>query len=93
MASPGQAPDFQSITALIKTLTNVQLKDILRNEGLTVSGVKVSLQLRIIDCQFINPTHHSPRPCLENPSTLFLLRLDSFAPGLHLPLANVLDRY
>ncbi|KAJ9301461.1 transcriptional regulator family: Zinc finger, MIZ-type [Paecilomyces variotii] len=49
MASPGQAPDFQSITALIKTLTNVQLKEILRSEGLAVSGVKVSLQLRIID--------------------------------------------
>ncbi|GAD99330.1 MIZ zinc finger protein [Paecilomyces variotii No. 5] len=50
MASPGQAPpDLQSINALIKTLTNAQLKDILRSEGLTVSGVKVSLQLRIID--------------------------------------------
>ncbi|KAL1845996.1 E3 SUMO-protein ligase pli1 [Paecilomyces lecythidis] len=50
MASPGQVPpDFQSISALIKTMTNAQLKDILRSEGLAVSGVKVSLQLRIID--------------------------------------------
>lgn len=43
-----------SVVALIKTLTNAQLKDILRNEGLAVSGVKSSLQLRIIDCSFIS---------------------------------------
>ncbi|KAL2816373.1 transport protein particle component-domain-containing protein [Aspergillus cavernicola] len=48
MAS-GQAPEFQSVVALIKTLTNAQLKDILRIEGLAVSGLKASLQLRIID--------------------------------------------
>lgn len=51
MASTGQLPDTQSLVALVKTLTNAQLKDILRNEGLAVSGVKASLQLRIIDCK------------------------------------------
>ncbi|OOF91069.1 hypothetical protein ASPCADRAFT_211338 [Aspergillus carbonarius ITEM 5010] len=49
MASVGQFSDTQSLVALVKTLTNAQLKDILRNEGLAVSGVKASLQLRIID--------------------------------------------
>ncbi|GKZ85196.1 SUMO ligase siz1 [Aspergillus niger] len=49
MASTGQFSDTQSLVALVKTLTNAQLKDILRNEGLAVSGVKASLQLRIID--------------------------------------------
>ncbi|KKK25069.1 MIZ zinc finger protein [Aspergillus rambellii] len=49
MASVGQSPELQSVIALVKTLTNVQLKDILRNERLAVSGVKASLQLRIID--------------------------------------------
>ncbi|KAL1980584.1 hypothetical protein VTN96DRAFT_3952 [Rasamsonia emersonii] len=49
MASTGQAAELQSVIALVKTLTNAQLKDILRSEGLTVSGVKLSLQLRIID--------------------------------------------
>jgi E3 SUMO-protein ligase PIAS1 len=50
MASAVQSSELQSIVALIKTLTNAQLKDILRSEGLAVSGVKASLQLRIIDC-------------------------------------------
>ncbi|RAK96428.1 uncharacterized protein BO80DRAFT_458967 [Aspergillus ibericus CBS 121593] len=49
MASAGQFSDTQNLVALVKTLTNAQLKDILRNEGLAVSGVKASLQLRIID--------------------------------------------
>lgn len=49
MASTGQFPDLQSVIALVKTLTNAQLKDILRSEALAVSGVKASLQLRIID--------------------------------------------
>lgn len=48
MAS-GQASELQSVIALIKTLTNAQLKDILRVEGLAVSGVKASLQMRIIN--------------------------------------------
>lgn len=50
MASNGQSSDLQSVVALVKTLTNAQLKDILRNEGLAVSGVKSALQIRIIDC-------------------------------------------
>ncbi|KAL1963197.1 hypothetical protein VTN77DRAFT_8630 [Rasamsonia byssochlamydoides] len=49
MTSTGQPAELQSVIALVKTLTNAQLKDILRSEGLTVSGVKLSLQLRIID--------------------------------------------
>jgi E3 SUMO-protein ligase PIAS1 len=49
MASTGQDPaDLLNAIARIKTLTNAQLKDILRNEGLPVSGVKISLQTRII---------------------------------------------
>ncbi|KAG2025908.1 hypothetical protein GB937_002050 [Aspergillus fischeri] len=51
MASAVQSSELQSVVALIKTLTNAQLKDILRSEGLAVSGVKASLQLRIIDCR------------------------------------------
>jgi E3 SUMO-protein ligase PIAS1 len=50
MASSGQLSEIPHLVALIKTLTNPQLKDLLRNEGLAVSGVKASLQLRIIDC-------------------------------------------
>ncbi|KAE8348184.1 PINIT domain-containing protein [Aspergillus coremiiformis] len=49
MASVSQSSDLQSVTALVKTMTNAQLKDILRSEGLAVSGVKASLQHRIID--------------------------------------------
>lgn len=54
MATSGQASEVPHLTALIKTLTNPQLKDLLRNEGLAVSGVKASLQIRIIDCS-LNP--------------------------------------
>jgi hypothetical protein len=50
MASSGQLSEIPHLVALIKTLTNPGLKDLLRNEGLPVSGVKASLQLRIIDC-------------------------------------------
>ncbi|RAH42998.1 Zn-finger transcription factor [Aspergillus brunneoviolaceus CBS 621.78] len=49
MASTSPFYDLQSTVALVKTLTNAQLKDILRNEGLAVSGVKASLQIRILD--------------------------------------------
>lgn len=52
MASSGQSSEINHLVALIKTLTNPQLKDLLRNEGLAVSGVKMTLQLRIIDCSF-----------------------------------------
>lgn len=51
MTSSGQPAELQSLIALVKTLTNAQMKEILRGEGLTVSGVKVSLQLRIIECE------------------------------------------
>ncbi|KAL4976193.1 PINIT domain-containing protein [Aspergillus desertorum] len=47
MAS-GQMSELQSVIALVKTLTNAQLKDILRDEGLAVSGLKAALQVRII---------------------------------------------
>jgi hypothetical protein len=50
MASSGQLSEIPHLVARIKTLTNPQLKELLRNEGLAVSGVKASLQLRIIDC-------------------------------------------
>ncbi|KAK1149956.1 E3 SUMO-protein ligase pli1 [Aspergillus melleus] len=56
MASYPQPPELLSMVALVKTLTNAQLKDILRNEGLAVSGVKASLQLRIIEC-VLNPLY------------------------------------
>lgn len=49
MATSGQSSEINHLVALIKTLTNPQLKDLLRNEGLAVSGVKMTLQLRIID--------------------------------------------
>ncbi|KAB8253953.1 PINIT domain-containing protein [Aspergillus pseudonomiae] len=49
MASVCQSSELQSVVALVKTMTNAQLKEILRSEGLAVSGVKASLQLRIID--------------------------------------------
>ncbi|KAL3431670.1 PINIT domain-containing protein [Aspergillus tetrazonus] len=48
MAS-GQTSELQSVIALVKTLTNAQLKDILRDEGLAVSGLKAALQVRIIN--------------------------------------------
>lgn len=44
-------PDVSNLTMLIKSMTNVQMKDILRSEGLAVSGVKLSLQLRLIECK------------------------------------------
>jgi hypothetical protein len=50
MASVCQPSELQSVVALVKTMTNAQLKEILRSEGLTVSGVKASLQFRIIEC-------------------------------------------
>ncbi|KAJ5099133.1 hypothetical protein N7532_006134 [Penicillium argentinense] len=41
--------EVQHLVALIKTLTNPQLKELLRYEGLAVSGIKAVLQMRIID--------------------------------------------
>lgn len=42
--------DIQSVISLVKSLLNSQLKQILREEGLHVSGVKSALQERVIDC-------------------------------------------
>ena len=55
MASSQTSSEVPHLVALIKTLTNPQLKDLLRNEGLAVSGVKASLQMRIIDCSLRPP--------------------------------------
>lgn len=51
MAS-GQSSELPNLVNLIKTLTLPQLKDLLRSEGLPVSGKKAAVQVRIIDCQF-----------------------------------------
>lgn len=52
MASPAYRPSLsdqvRAMTAEVKTLVNARLKDILREEGLPVSGVKSELQIRII---------------------------------------------
>ena len=40
--------DAHSVTAKVKTLINAQLKTVLKREGLPVSGVKATLQERII---------------------------------------------
>lgn len=73
MASSQASPEVLNLVALIKTLTNPQLKDLLRNEGLAVSGVKASLQMRIIDCS--SPTLLSP------PSPHFTLRFPLSIPS------------
>ncbi|KAJ5825509.1 hypothetical protein N7474_002647 [Penicillium riverlandense] len=49
MASSSLAPEISSLVPLIKTLTNQHLRDLCRSEGLAVSGVKATLQLRLID--------------------------------------------
>lgn len=40
--------EIQSLSALIKSMLNSQLKTILRHEHLAVSGVKNALQYRIL---------------------------------------------
>lgn len=52
MASPDHNGELHSLIALVKSLLNAQLKDVLRSEGLPVSGVKTTLQSRIIECMF-----------------------------------------
>jgi E3 SUMO-protein ligase PIAS1 len=79
MASSGQSSEIAHLVALIKTLTNPQLKDLLRNEGLAVSGVKISLQLRIIDCSFL-------------PLDLFPVALSILCP-LRFPSGNFLQNF
>ncbi|KAJ5972660.1 transcriptional regulator family: Zinc finger MIZ-type [Penicillium vulpinum] len=46
--STSLASEVATLTAFIKPLTNPQLKDLLRYEGLPVSGLKATLQFRII---------------------------------------------
>jgi E3 SUMO-protein ligase PIAS1 len=46
--STSLASEVATLTAFIKPLTNPQLKDLLRYEGLQVSGLKATLQFRII---------------------------------------------
>ncbi|QGA21917.1 hypothetical protein EYB26_009631 [Talaromyces marneffei] len=41
--------DMSNVVLIIKTMTNAQMKEALRSEGLAVSGVKISLQLRLIE--------------------------------------------
>ena len=48
MASPG-FHDSQIMIAKVKTLINAQLKSVLKKEGLAVSGVKATMQERIIN--------------------------------------------
>ena len=40
--------DVQSVVAKVKILINAQLKQVLKREGLPVSGVKAAMQERII---------------------------------------------
>ncbi|KLJ08905.1 hypothetical protein EMPG_15668 [Blastomyces silverae] len=70
MASTGQdMADLQRVIALVKSLLNAQLKDILRYEGLAVSGVKAVLQERIIG-RFIYATaqHQAPSTPTQSPA-------------------------
>lgn len=57
MAASGQPSELPHLVALIKTMTIPQLKDLLRNEGLALSGLKAALQLRIIDCSSLPSSH------------------------------------
>lgn len=49
---PVPTSETHSLTALIKSLLNAQLKSILRHEHLAVSGVKNVLQFRILTREF-----------------------------------------
>lgn len=59
MASAGPANPEQ-VAAKVKTLINSQLKQVLKKEGLPVSGAKATLQSRITDRElnlaFVNET-------------------------------------
>lgn len=54
MASGGMQPLRNTLTAHVKTLINQDLREICRQEGLPVSGIKNQLQSRIIDCKCIS---------------------------------------
>lgn len=86
MAS-GQSSELPNLVNLIKTLTLPQLKDLLRNEGLPVSGLKAAVQVRIIDCQFVPlppPLFYLLPPPKRRSQSLFL--------SLFLPLSAYLIR-
>lgn len=59
MASSGQPLDPHVVVARVKTLINAHLKNVLKGEGLPVSGVKSAMQGRIIARMFWNFLHHS----------------------------------
>ena len=44
----GAGYSIPAMESEIKTFINVKLKDILRDEGLVVSGIKSELQMRLI---------------------------------------------
>jgi hypothetical protein len=63
MASNAQAPlaeQTRHMIAQTKTLLNDQLRRVLKEEGLAVSGVKAELQSRIINCTRARPYQSSP---------------------------------
>ncbi|KAL9093329.1 MAG: hypothetical protein Q9165_004070 [Trypethelium subeluteriae] len=49
LASPGVQQQVEKLSRQIKTLINSDLKEICRTEGLPVSGVKATLQKRILE--------------------------------------------
>ena len=49
--------DLRSVEARIKLLLNAQLKSILRDQGLAVSGVKTELQIRLLARKAIRSLH------------------------------------
>jgi E3 SUMO-protein ligase PIAS1 len=66
MASNVQTPladQTRHMVAQTKTLLNDQLRRVLKEEGLAVSGVKAELQLRIINRTRPRLTHSSSPTC------------------------------
>ncbi|WEW61867.1 E3 SUMO-protein ligase pli1 [Emydomyces testavorans] len=81
--SAASEAELQSITALVKSMLNSQLKSILRHAHLPVSGVKSTLQFRVLNYlqkisqnpaefdrfkRYINYTALSPIPTTQTPS-------------------------
>jgi SAP domain len=66
MAAPGygQATTDQinALKAEVKSLTVNELKNVLRRESLTVSGVKSELQIRLIACMHTQSLTSFPAP-------------------------------
>ncbi len=68
MASHLQTPTDQSrhMVAQTKTLLNDQLRKVLKEEGLTISGVKADLQTRVINRAQSHLTSTSlPKRCIQ----------------------------